>query len=331
MTERVGWGLIGAGDIAAKRVAAALQEAPDSSLVAVARRRPELVEEFARRFGASRWYTDWTELLQDPEVDAVYVATPVDLHARITLAAAEAGKHVLCEKPMAMNVAECDRMIDACQRHGVLLGIAYYRHLYPVVQRIAELLAEGAIGRPVVAQLNAFERFDPPAGHPRAWLLDPGSSGGGPMFDFGCHRIEILLNLLGRAEETVGTLTNALFSRPVEDSGAAVLRFESGAIGMVTVSHAASEPQDTLQIFGSEGSIHVPLLNAGEMTLVRGDERVVERHPPHPNLHLPLVAQFVEAIRTGGAPAVDGGAGRAVNAALEALASTSVGSPRRSG
>ena len=321
--DRVRWGLIGAGDIAAKRVAAALRDAPRSTLVAVARRRADLVEEFARRFGAGRWFTDWSELVRDPGIDAVYVATPVDLHARVTIAAAEAGKHILCEKPMAMNVAECDRMIEAARANGVLLGVAYYRRLYPVVMRIRDLLREGAIGEPVVAQINAFERFDPPADHPRAWLLDPDASGGGPMFDFGCHRIEILLNLLGGARGTVGVLSNALFERPVEDSGAAVMRFESGALGMVTVTHAASESQDTLRIFGSAGSIHVPALNVGEMTVVRGEERIVEHHPPHPNLHQPLVEQFVDAALERGAPAVDGAAGREVNRVLEAIAATS--------
>ena len=99
------------------------------------------------------------------EIKAVYLATPVYLHAEQTIAAAEAGKHVLCEKPMALSVTDCDRMIAACQANGVQLSIAYYRHHYPVIRRVKELLAAGAIGQPVIAQINAFERFDPALEH----------------------------------------------------------------------------------------------------------------------------------------------------------------------
>ena len=109
------WGLIGCGDIARKRVAPALRELPDCELVAVSRARGEQAEACAREFGARRWYARWQDLLADEEIDAVYVATPVHLHATQTVAAAAAGKHVLCEKPLALNVGECDRMIAACR------------------------------------------------------------------------------------------------------------------------------------------------------------------------------------------------------------------------
>jgi Oxidoreductase family, NAD-binding Rossmann fold len=128
------WGLIGAGDIVRKRVGEALREGRGCELVAVSRARTELLESFARKVGARRWHADWRDLIADDEVDAVYVATPVHLHAEQTVAAAEAGKHVLCEKPMVMTAAECDRMIAACRAHGVRLGIAYYRRFYPAVE-----------------------------------------------------------------------------------------------------------------------------------------------------------------------------------------------------
>src|SRR5882762_8234845 len=160
----VRWGLVGAGDIAEKRVAPALLASERSELVAVSRRQQPLAEGFAQRFGARRWHANWRDLVRDDGIDAVYVAAPVQLHAPITIAAAEAGKHVLCEKPMALNADECDRMIRSAHAAGVQLGIAYYRHLYPLVQRVKELLAEGVIGVPVIAQLDAFERFDPPPG-----------------------------------------------------------------------------------------------------------------------------------------------------------------------
>lgn len=317
--RKLRWGLVGAGDIVAKRVANALRDAPDSELWAVSRRRAELAEAFAREHGIPRIHARWEDLVEDPEVDAVYVATPVHLHAPITVAAAEAGKHVLCEKPMALDLAECDRMVDAAERAGVRLGVAYYRHLYPIVQRARALVAGGAIGKVVIAQVNAFEYFDPAPDHPRAWLLDPEQAGGGPMFDFGCHRIEVLLHLMGRADGATGRLTNALLPRTVEDTATAVLRFRSGALATLTVSHAAAEPQDTLHLFGSEGSIHIPKLNGAELRLVRRGEETVESHPAPANLHQPLIEQFVRAVQGREPPVVDGRAGREVNRLLAAI------------
>src|SRR5256885_7202089 len=162
--KKLSWGLIGCGDIARKRVAPALRDSDDCDLVAVNREQGELAESFAKKFGARRWYASWRDLLKDEEIDAVYIATPVNLHAAQTIAAAEAGKHVLCEKPMAMNVSECDRMIAACRASGVRLGIAYYRRFYPVVTRIGELLESGEIGEAIWAQMTAFEPFNPGPG-----------------------------------------------------------------------------------------------------------------------------------------------------------------------
>jgi 1,5-anhydro-D-fructose reductase (1,5-anhydro-D-mannitol-forming) len=315
----VRWGLVGAGDIAEKRVAPALVAANGSELVAVSRRQAELADASAKRFGARRWHADWHDLVRDDEVDAVYVAAPVKLHAPIAIAAAEAGKHVLCEKPMALSIEECDRMIRSAEASGVALGIAYYRHLYPLVQRVKQLLSDGAIGAPVLARLDAFERFDPPPGHPRAWLLDPVVSGGGPMFDFGCHRIEVLLSLFGDAPEVRALRGNVLFDRAVEDTAIAAMRFSDGPLAIVTVSHAAMEPRDTLDVFGSEGSIRIAKLNGSELRLLRRGEQTVEQHPAHENVHLPLIQQFVDAVRSGGKPVVGGSAGRAVNRVLEAV------------
>jgi predicted dehydrogenase len=313
------WGLVGCGDIANKRVAPALRDSLGSSLLAVARARAELAAEFARRHGAPRFYATWRDLLRDGEVDAVYLATPVNLHAEQAVAAAEAGKHVLCEKPMALDVAGCDRMIAAARKSGVRLGVAYYRHHYPVVARLRELLRSGEIGRPVLVHAQAFELFDPPADHPRSWLLRKSESGGGPMMDFGCHRIEVLLDLLGPVSAVRGFPTNVRFrDREVEDTCVAHLRFESGAQAVLAVTHAAQESRDAVQLFGTGGSAHVDVLNQGGLRIVVGkaDGPREERHPPHANLHQPLVEDFVAAVREGRDPAVTGEAGREVSRVL---------------
>jgi len=316
----VRWGLIGAGDIAARRVAPALRDSPGSAFAAVARAHADQAAEFAQRHGASRWYAGWREMLADPELDAIYVATPVRLHAEQAVAAAEAGKHVLCEKPMALDVAGCERMIAAARDRGVKLGVAYYRHHYPVVARLRELIASGEIGRPVLAQVQAFELFDPPPDHPRAWLLKKSEAGGGPMMDFGCHRIEVLLDVLGPVAEVRGRPANVRFhEREVEDTCVAHLRFRSGAEAVLAVTHAAQESRDAVQVFATRGSAHVDVLNLGRLRVVTPEGVREERHPPHANLHQPLIEDFVAAVRTGRPPAVTGEIGREVNRVLAAI------------
>ncbi len=309
---KLGWGLIGCGDIARKRVAPALRDLMECDLVAVSRGRSELAESFAREFGAKKWYANWQELLLDDEIDAVYVATPVDLHAAQTIAAAEAGTHVLCEKPLALTVGECDQMLAACRANNVKLGVAYYRHFYPVVARIKEVIESGEIGTPAMAQINAFEWFNPASDHSRAWLLNKQRAGGGPMFDFGCHRIEVLTNILGPITGVKAMTANVLFTREVEDTATALFQFERGTCGVLTVTHAAYEPRDTLDIFGSQGSIHVPVLNEGTLRVVSTQDERIESHPPAANWHAPLIQDFVAAVFDDREPAVNGETGRSV-------------------
>jgi predicted dehydrogenase len=313
------WGLLGCGDIARKRVAPALRNAPGSQLLAVARAQAEQAEAFAREFGAAAWHADWRDLVRDDRIDAVYVATPVDLHADQTVAAAEAGKHVLCEKPMALDLASCDRMIAACRASGVRLGVAYYRHFYPVILRMREILASGEIGRPVLAEALAFEWFDPPSDFEGRWRLEKVRSGGGPLFDFGCHRLEVLLHLLGGTERASGLMANVLFAREIEDTCIAHLQFAGGACAMLAVSHAARESRDTLDVYCSGGSLHVPVLNQATLRVVTTAGAREEALPPHPNLHQPLVEDFVAAVRGGREPAVGGETGREVNRLLAAI------------
>jgi predicted dehydrogenase len=287
--------------------------------VSVSRARADLAASFAQEIGAARSYASWRDLVADPGIDAVYVATPVRLHAEQTIAAAGAGKHVLCEKPMAIGLAECDLMIAACRSAGVALGIAYYRRFYPVVMRVKEIVDSGEIGTPVFAQMTAFEPFDPRPGEPRSWLLERSESGGGPMADFGCHRLEVLLHLLGPVRRVTSIVSTVALRREVEDTAATLLQFETGATAMLAVTHAAADREDTFDLFGTKGSVRIASLTRGDLTLRAAGRERTESHRPAANVHKPLVDEFVEAVRTGRAPSVDGHVGRAVAAVQDAI------------
>ena len=202
--ERLNWLVIGIGDITTKRVIPAIEAEPRSVLYGVVSRDRAKGERYAGRV-----CTDLDSALSDPGVDAVYVATPVFLHAPQTIAALRAGKHVLCEKPVGMNYQEAAGMARAARETGKTLGIAYYRRMYPKLQRARELLERGAVGRPVFAEINCHDWFQDEDGR-RAWLLDPKKSGGGPLYDIASHRIDVLNFLFGKPVKVCGQVSNVV-------------------------------------------------------------------------------------------------------------------------
>ena len=313
------WGLIGCGDISKSRVASALCDLNNCDLVAVNRKNYELAESFAREFGARKWYKDWQELIADPEIDAVYIATPVNLHAEQTIAAAKAGKHILCEKPMAMNADECDTMIRAAQENNVKLGVAYYRHFYPVVNRMKELLNSQEIGKVVMMQINSSMQFNPLPGQPRDWLIKKEQSGGGPMMDFGCHRIEVMLNLLGPIKQVKSLVNTLYFERNVEDTATTLFEFDNGAHGFLSAVHSAFEPKDTVEIYGARGSLYVERLNEGTLRVVTKEAERIESLPPHRNVHQPHIDDFTQAVLENRTPLVDAQQGKDVTVVLDKI------------
>lgn len=319
MMEHLQWGLIGCGDISRKRIAPALNKIEKCELLAVSRANYTLAESFAKKFGAKRWYEHWQDLLTDEDIDAVYIATPVYLHAEQTIAAAKAGKHVLCEKPMALHTEDCERMIETCRMHDVSLGIAYYRHFYPVIERIKDIILSGEIGEPVLAEIQAFEWFDRKPGEPRAWLLEKDKAGGGPMMDFGCHRIEVLQHIFGDIKEMQSQTFNVHFTREVEDTAFVSLFFENQNHAIIRVTHAAYEARDTLDIFGTKGTLHVPVLNSGTLVIKTEKGERTEHHPSHQNSHLPLIEDFTNAVLEKRTPTVDGFVGKEVSQVLDKI------------
>ena len=317
--EPVGWGFIGAGDIARRRVAPAMRDLDSCRCISVSRADTSRLDAFADQFGFQRRESDWRNLVRDPEVEAVYIATPVYLHEEQTLAALEAGKAVLCEKPLALNSQGARRMIAAADARGVALGAAYYRRFFPVVKRIRQILDEGLIGEPVLVVMENFEPFHREPGEPRSWLLDPQLSGGGPLMDMGCHRVDLLIHLFGPVVDVSGKADNLRFRRPVEDSATLVLGFQRSLRAVVLSAHCAFEPRDTLEIYGTRGSLRLPSLNRGDLIMVTEKGETRESHPNGPNVHAPLIDDFSRAIREGRPPVVTGEIALATAEVLDSL------------
>ena len=285
----VKWIVVGIGDIARKRVIPAILAEPESELYGLVTRDARKAEAYP---GAHAW-SALDNALRDGAFDAIYIAAPVALHAPCTLAALRAGKHVLCEKPMAMNYAEAQAMAAAASEAGRLLGVAYYRRLYPKLLRLRELLRDGAIGQPVLAEANCHGSLPPPE---RAWLLDPAIAGGGPLYDTACHRIDVFNFLFGAPVKVAALLSNTVHHLPVEDSATVLIDYVNGTRGVVDVRWNSNVDRDHFRVTGTEGEIDLSPLNGQQLRMrtLRGERS--EELPPHANLHYPIVSNFVSAI-----------------------------------
>ena len=292
------WIVVGIGDIAIRRVIPAIQAEPRSRLYGVVTR------DSAKAAGLhTRVWTSLEVALADPdvngrvpgegqnEVQAVYIATPVFLHAPQTMQSFRAGRHVLCEKPLAMNLAEARLMLQASKDAGKTFGVAYYRRFYPKVRRAKQLLEAGAIGKPVLAELTCHSWLDGTESE-RNWLIDPAMAGGGPLYDIASHRIDVLNYLFGQPLRVSGHLSNAVHHYAVEDNATVMIDYANGVRGIVDVRWHSKARHDECRIRGTDGEMELSPLNGPELVYPGGSEQLA----PHANLHYPMMENFVDAV-----------------------------------
>jgi 1,5-anhydro-D-fructose reductase (1,5-anhydro-D-mannitol-forming) len=280
------WLVVGIGDITTKRVLPAILAEPRSKLIGIVTRDPRKAESY----GVPSWNHIEDALAQSP-ADAVYVATPVFLHAPQSILSLRAGRHVLCEKPMAMNYAEACSMDQAAREAGRILGVAYYRRLYPKVNRARELIESGAIGRPVFAEATSHDWFNGADGH-RSWLADPKMAGGGPLYDIASHRIDLMNYLFGTPRRVSGHLSTLVQEVPVEDNASVLIDYENGVRAFVDVRWHSRIVRDEFRIRGTNGEIDLSPLNGASLVFPGGSEAI----PAPENLHYPCIHDFVGAV-----------------------------------
>jgi 1,5-anhydro-D-fructose reductase (1,5-anhydro-D-mannitol-forming) len=277
------WGIIGCGNVTEVKSGPGFQQAEHSALVAVMRRDRALAEDYARRHGVARWYDDAQALIDDPEVDAVYIATPPYAHKEYTLAAAKAGKPVYVEKPMALNHAECQAMIDACAAAGVPLFVAYYRRALPRFLKVKQLLDSGAIGavRTVTITFLRKARSYDPSNLP--WRVIPALAGGGLFVDLAAHTLDYLDYFLGPIHRASGYAANQAGQYPAEDVVAGTFVFASGIYGTGLWSFASFEDVDRTEIIGERGRLSFSSFTEEPVSLTTADgvQQFNISHPPH--------------------------------------------------
>ncbi len=295
--KTVRWGIIGCGNVTEVKSGPAFQKVSGSQLVAVMRREAAKAQDYAQRHSVPRWYSDAQALIGDPDVDAVYIATPPSTHHSYTLAAARAGKPVYVEKPMALTAAQCDEMISACQAAGVPLFVAYYRRALPRFLKVKELLDSGAIGHLRCARIHLALPLQVPSAGELPWRLNPEIAGGGLFVDLASHALDYLDYALGPIKSACGYAANQAGAYPAEDIVCAAFEFESGIQAVGQWLFSSSENVDLLELVGATGKISLTFFDESPVLLQTpsGIESFAISNPPH--VQQPLIQQIVDQLR----------------------------------
>ena len=326
MEKTIRWGIIGVGDVCERKSGPAFQKVNGSELIAVMRRNGDKAMDFAKRHGVPKWYDDGQTLIDDPDINAIYIATPPDTHAYYTKLAAEAGKPVYVEKPMARTHAECLEMIAICHQHQVPLFVAYYRRALPNFLKIKELLEDGAIGQVRFVDIKLFKPLHQDwQGNPMDetnWRLTPGISGGGHFYDLASHQLDFLDYVLGPVVEARGLSVNQAGAYAAEDLVTGHFRFANGVIGqgMWCFTTGVTSRMERTRIVGDDGDISFSYFGDPTVTLRRDghpDEVFTFAYPPH--IQQPLIQSIVAALQGVGTCPSMGESGARTNWVMEKL------------
>ncbi|MCI0707409.1 MAG: Gfo/Idh/MocA family oxidoreductase [Ignavibacteriae bacterium] len=277
--NKIRYGIIGFGVFAERTILPAIRASANSDIVAIQKRSLEAVQAKAKEHKIPHAFATAEELVKHTEVDAVFIVSVTSTHCPETLAAARAGKHVLTEKPMAMNVSECEEMIRTCKQHNVKLMVGHMVRLSPAVQRMKELMKSGALGH--ITFIKTEFVYDGRISH-RKWLVTPGIAGGGPIFDIGVHCLDTMRFLL---DDEVVSVKSELSPLPTpthsEATATMALRFSRSTVGSIYCSYESAIRRSFIEIVGTEGAITAyEFTRSGipiELRVVRGDhDKIVE-------------------------------------------------------
>ncbi|GAB4024371.1 Gfo/Idh/MocA family protein [Spirosoma koreense] len=303
--DQLNWGIIGCGDVCEIKSGPAFSKIPHSSLVAVMRRDAEKAADYARRHNVLTWYDDADALINDPDVNAIYIATPPGSHTDYAIRAMRAGKPVYVEKPMARNAAECEAMNQVSRETGVPLFVAFYRRALPYFLKIKELINQGAIGdvRYVRVQLNWQPYAEEVSETPKpGWRVSPEISGGGHFHDLASHQFDFLEFALGPIKTARGIARNQAGLYEADDIVVGLFEFESGVLGTGSWCYTVNKEQriDETQLIGSRGKISFSFFENYHITLetAAGREEIVVPFPEH--VQQPLIESIVAELRGEG-------------------------------
>ena len=295
----INWGIIGCGNVTELKSGPAFSKVADSRLVAVMRRNAALAEDYASRHNVPKFYTNAGDLINDKEINAVYIATPPGSHAEYAIKVLEAGKPVYIEKPMALNYKECLMINETAQKLRLPVFVAYYRRTLPGFLKIRNLIEAGEIGKP---RFVSFQIFNYPSEEEIAgrvpWRVIPEISGAGHFFDLGSHQLDFLDFLFGPVHKVSSLAVNQANHYTAEDFVSASFLFSNNIVCTGTWSFSASQEanRDNFEIVGEKGIIKTSTFTYEPIVLINGDgHREFSNERPE-NIQFYLIEQIVRAL-----------------------------------
>ena len=300
--KQINWGFIGCGEVTEKKSGPAFNEVEGSQVVAVMSRSENKARSYAERHHVRKWYTDASELIEDPDVNAVYIATPPSSHATFAIMAMHAGKPCYIEKPLAASYNDCIRINRISEQTGVPCFVAYYRRYLPYFQKVKEIIESGTIGNVVNVQV----RFSVPprdldfqSGKEMPWRLQPDSAGGGYFYDLAPHQIDLLQNLFGVITRAHGYPANRAHLYQAEDTLSACFFFESGIPGSGSwcfVGHESAK-EDCIEVIGEKGSLSFSVFTYQPIEVITSEGKNLITVPNPPYVQLPLIKSVIQHLQ----------------------------------
>lgn len=300
--KQINWGFIGCGEVTEKKSGPAFNEVEGSQVVAVMSRSENKARSYAERHHVRKWYTDASELIEDPDVNAVYIATPPSSHATFAIMAMRAGKPCYIEKPLAASYNDCIRINRISEQTGVPCFVAYYRRYLPYFQKVKEIIESGTIGNVVNVQV----RFSVPprdldfqSGKEMPWRLQPDIAGGGYFYDLAPHQIDLLQNLFGVITRAHGYPANRAHLYQAEDTLSACFFFESGIPGSGSwcfVGHESAK-EDSIEVIGEKGSLSFSVFTYQPIEVITSEGKNLITVPNPPYVQLPLIKSVIQHLQ----------------------------------
>ena len=299
--KQVNWGFIGCGEVTEKKSGPAFNEVEGSRVVAVMSRNADKARSYAERHGIPKWYADPQELIDDTEVNAVYIATPPSSHATFAIMAMKAGKPVYIEKPLAASYEDCARINRISEQTGVPCFVAYYRRYLPYFRKVKDIIQSGVIGNVANVQI----RFSVP---PRdldyqsdrlPWRLQPDIAGGGYFYDLAPHQLDLLQDIFGVITRAHGYCANRAHLYDAEDTISACFFFENGVPGSGSwcfVGHQSAK-EDCVEVIGEKGTLSFSVYNYDPIQLVTSEGKTSIVIPNPPYVQLPVIKSVIEDIQ----------------------------------
>lgn len=300
--KEIGWGFIGCGEVTEKKSGPAFNEVPGSHVMAVMSRNAEKAESYAKRHNIKKWYTDPLELINDPEINAIYIATPPSSHATFAIMAMKAGKPVYIEKPLAASYEDCARINRISELTGVPCFVAYYRRYLPYFQKVKQIIQSGAIGTPANVQIRFSvppRDLDYKSNGSLPWRLQPDIAGGGYFYDLAPHQLDLIQDIFGVITRAHGYCSNMAKLYKAEDTISACFYFENGLPGSGSwcfVGHQSAK-EDRIEVIGEKGMLSFSVYNYSPIQLVTSEGRssIVVPNPPY--VQLPIIRSVIEHLQ----------------------------------